>query len=74
LVEEAVLKNFMRLFNFGDGDGLFCPGGSASNMNAMALARFKRFPEVKTKGLNGLPQMVAFTSEDVNSIVNSQKG
>lgn len=56
----------MQLFGFENGDGLFCPGGSTSNINAMVLARFKLFPDVKKTGLIGLPQLVAFTSEDVS--------
>lgn len=37
-------------------------GGSYSNMLGMNLARFDKFPEVKEKGLHGLPHMVVFVS------------
>lgn len=30
--------------------GLFCPGGSASNLLAMVTARNKMYPSIKTKG------------------------
>lgn len=46
------------------GDGLFCPGGSTSNMYAMNLARYQLFPDVKTQGLCGLPRLVVFTSPE----------
>ena len=32
------------------GDGIFCPGGSMSNMYGMMLARHKTVPDVKVKG------------------------
>ncbi len=41
-------------------------GGSISNMYGMVLARFKKFPEVKTKGVAGLGHLVAFTSQEVS--------
>jgi hypothetical protein len=44
-------------------------GGSVSNMYGMVLARYKAIPDSKTKGLSGLPPLVAFTSEDVSSEV-----
>lgn len=42
-------------------------GGSVSNMYAMNLARYKFFPEIKEKGLSGLPRLVLFTSEEVKT-------
>lgn len=41
-------------------------GGSMSNMYGMVLARFKKFPEVKTKGVASLGHLVAFTSQEVS--------
>lgn len=40
-------------------------GGSVSNMYAMNLARYKFCPEIKEKGLSGLPRLVLFVSEEV---------
>lgn len=40
-------------------------GGSVSNMYAMNLARYKFCPEIKEKGLSGLPRLVLFASEEV---------
>ena len=42
-------------------------GGSVSNMYAMNLARYKFCPEIKEKGLSGLPRLVLFTSEEVKT-------
>ncbi|PSN40570.1 Cysteine sulfinic acid decarboxylase, partial [Blattella germanica] len=39
-------------------------GGSMSNMYGMVLARYKAVPDSKTKGLFGIPPLVAFASED----------
>ncbi|KAJ9579584.1 hypothetical protein L9F63_004769, partial [Diploptera punctata] len=64
LVECAVLQHVLNLFGFPDGDGIFAPGGSMSNMYGMVLARYKAVPDSKTKGLSGQPTLVAFTSED----------
>ena len=40
-------------------------GGSMSNMYGMVLARFNKCPDVKTKGIGSLGQLVAFTSQEV---------
>lgn len=41
-------------------------------MNAMVLARYKLFPDIKKKGILGLPQLVAFSSD--NAHYSIQKG
>lgn len=40
-------------------------GGSISNMYAMNLARYQRYPDCKQRGLRGLPPLVLFTSKEV---------
>lgn len=42
-----------------------CLGGSMSNMYGLVIARFNKYPEVKTKGVARLGSLVAFTSEEV---------
>ncbi|XP_059812136.1 cysteine sulfinic acid decarboxylase isoform X2 [Hypanus sabinus] len=64
LMEEVVLKKLCELIGWKNCDGLFCPGGSMSNMYAMNVARYKLFPEVKKQGLWELPRMAIFTSEE----------
>jgi len=65
IIERSVLAYIRNLFGWGDqGDGIFCPGGSLSNMYGMMLARHKFFPEIKKTGLAGHLPLVAFTSEE----------
>ncbi|XP_048366740.1 acidic amino acid decarboxylase GADL1 [Sphaerodactylus townsendi] len=64
LVEEVVLKKMIEFIGWEEGDGIFNPGGSVSNMYAMNLARYKYCPDIKEKGLSGMPRLVLFTSEE----------
>ena len=70
VVEKALLRYIMtNLLNWGpeEGDGIFSPGGSISNMYGMVLARYKKFPEFKTKGLYvAKAPLVAFTSDEAH--------
>lgn len=43
-------------------------GGAISNMYSIMAARYKYFPEVKTKGMAAVPKLVLFTSEQVSLI------
>ncbi|XP_022114789.2 cysteine sulfinic acid decarboxylase [Pieris rapae] len=63
LIENKMLNHILKLFGFPDGDGIFSPGGSISMMYAIVAARFKAFPEVKSKGIRNLPEMVMYSSE-----------
>ncbi|XP_061727560.1 glutamate decarboxylase 2 [Cydia pomonella] len=64
LIETKVLGHVLKLFGISDGDGIFSPGGSLSMLYGIVAARFRAYPQVKTKGMWGLPQMVLYTSED----------
>lgn len=44
----------------------YISGGSLANMYGMVLARFDKFPEVKTKGMANIGELVAFTSQEVS--------
>ncbi|CAH4027522.1 unnamed protein product [Pieris brassicae] len=63
LIEDKMLNHILKLFGIPDGDGIFSPGGSISMLYAMVAARFKAFPEVKSKGIRNLPEMVMYSSE-----------
>uniref|UniRef100_A0A8D2JG01 Cysteine sulfinic acid decarboxylase n=1 Tax=Varanus komodoensis TaxID=61221 RepID=A0A8D2JG01_VARKO len=67
LMEEVVLKKLRELIGWKKGDGIFCPGGSISNMYAMNVARFHCFPDCKQKGNWAIPKLAAFTSQEVCS-------
>ncbi|XP_028835522.1 glutamate decarboxylase 1b isoform X1 [Denticeps clupeoides] len=65
LMEQLTLKKMREMIGWpnGEGDGLFSPGGAISNMYSVMVARYKYFPEVKTKGMSAAPRLVLFTSE-----------
>lgn len=64
LMEEEVLSKLRALVGWTSGDGVFCPGGSISNMYALNLARYHRYPECKQRGLRALPPLALFSSEE----------
>ncbi|NXX48196.1 CSAD decarboxylase, partial [Tricholaema leucomelas] len=65
LMEEVVLAKLRELVGWSRGDGIFAPGGSISNMFAINLARFQRFPECRRRGNWALPRLVLFASQEV---------
>uniref|UniRef100_A0A8C7PRW3 Glutamate decarboxylase 1 n=1 Tax=Oncorhynchus mykiss TaxID=8022 RepID=A0A8C7PRW3_ONCMY len=68
LMEQLTLKKMREIIGWpdGEGDGIFSPGGAISNMYSVMIARYKFFPEVKTKGMTAAPRLVLFTSEHQN--------
>ncbi|XP_066578408.1 glutamate decarboxylase 1 isoform X1 [Amia ocellicauda] len=65
LMEDVLLKKMQEKIGWPkeEGDGIFSPGGSISNLYSILLARYHRFPEVKTKGMAAVPKLALFTSE-----------
>ncbi|XP_032520618.1 cysteine sulfinic acid decarboxylase [Danaus plexippus] len=65
LMEEEVLREMRKIVGWpeGEGDGIFCPGGSIANGYAISCARHHFYPEVKYKGVHAVPKLVLFTSE-----------
>lgn len=49
LMEEIVLSEMRKIVGWkdGQGDGIFCPGGSMANGYAIACARYKFMPNIK---------------------------
>lgn len=68
LIELKMIQHILQLFGIPEGDGIFSPGGSMSMFYGIVAARHKAFPEVKAKGMRGLPELVLFTSEDVSNL------
>ncbi|XP_041953066.1 cysteine sulfinic acid decarboxylase [Alosa sapidissima] len=64
LMEHVVLTKLISMVGWPSGDGLFCPGGSMSNMVAMNVARYHAFPQIKQQGLWALPRLAVFTSQE----------
>ncbi|KAM7378677.1 hypothetical protein PAMP_004283 [Pampus punctatissimus] len=65
LMEEVLLTKMQSIVGWSDddGDGIFCPGGTISNLYSILVARYHFYPEVKARGMRALPQLVLFTSE-----------
>lgn len=63
LIENTVLSMMRTMIGYEGGDGILCPGGSINNMYAMHLARYYKYPELKTKGLHAVPELCIFVSE-----------
>ncbi|XP_042208140.1 cysteine sulfinic acid decarboxylase-like isoform X2 [Homarus americanus] len=63
LMETHLVGVMARMFGWQEGDGIFCPGGSISNLCAMMLARHNKNPDIKQSGIFNLKPLVAFTSD-----------
>jgi len=63
LMEEVVFKKLRDIVGYETGDGIFCPGGSVSNMYGLNMARYHKYPHVKEEGIHALPKFCIFTSE-----------
>ncbi len=66
LMELELIKKMCAYLNFSNGDGIFTPGGSISNLQAMLIARNKSFPNTNENGIQNYPKMIAFVSEDAH--------
>uniref|UniRef100_A0A8D0GMB7 Glutamate decarboxylase 1 n=1 Tax=Sphenodon punctatus TaxID=8508 RepID=A0A8D0GMB7_SPHPU len=64
-MEDILLKKMHEITGWGEteADGVFSPGGTISNLYSVIVARYKRFPEIKTKGMTALPDITLFASE-----------
>uniref|UniRef100_A0A8C1YWV3 Zgc:163121 n=1 Tax=Cyprinus carpio TaxID=7962 RepID=A0A8C1YWV3_CYPCA len=71
LMEEVVLRKMHSIIGWPeeDGDGIFCPGGTMSNLYSVLLARFHLFPVVKTHGMSAIPRLALFTSAHVHNLI-----
>ncbi|MCB9916018.1 MAG: glutamate decarboxylase [Planctomycetes bacterium] len=62
VVELALIERLNRYVGFDQGEGVFAPGGSISNLMCVLAARQRAFPHVKHEGLNADDRPVMFTS------------
>uniref|UniRef100_A0A3Q3KLL7 Glutamate decarboxylase 1a n=1 Tax=Monopterus albus TaxID=43700 RepID=A0A3Q3KLL7_MONAL len=64
-MEEVLLRKMQSIVGWSghEGDGIFCPGGTISNLYSILVARYHFYPEVKTRGMGALPRLAIFTSE-----------
>ncbi|XP_076437424.1 cysteine sulfinic acid decarboxylase-like [Babylonia areolata] len=65
VMEKYVMGKLCETVGFprGQGEGIFCPGGSFSNIMAVHLARYRNNPDVSSKGLWDMPKVRLYTSE-----------
>ncbi|XP_078544079.1 glutamate decarboxylase 1-like isoform X1 [Lissotriton helveticus] len=65
VMEKIILKKMHEIVGWdeNEADGIFSPGGSMSNLYSILVARYKRFPAVKTKGMAAIPSIALFASE-----------
>lgn len=67
LIEKECIQKLGSLIGFtNDFDGIFTAGGSVSNMLAMLIAKDKKFPDSKLKGLKETPLFSIFVSEQAH--------
>ncbi len=66
LMEKAVVARLARVAGLSPAEGVLNPGGSLSNLSALHLARHRAVPEVLQRGMQGVPRLVAFTSEQAH--------
>ncbi len=53
IIESIVLERMLNAAGLRGGEGMFCPGGSISNLVAMIAARNHAVPDAKECGLDG---------------------
>lgn len=53
-MEEEVLREMRKIVGYpnGQGDGIFCPGGSTANGYGISCARYHACPDVKVSNFN----------------------
>ncbi|OAF66477.1 Cysteine sulfinic acid decarboxylase [Intoshia linei] len=66
LIENSILKHMSSKIGYTDGDSIFCPGGSISNMYGLNLARTHLYPEIKNVGMKEIPKLAIFLSEQAH--------
>lgn len=72
VIEKYIIQKLCSIIGYKAGDGIFCPGGSFSNIMGMNLARYKRCPDFKKTGMYGMKRMKLYTSSEAHySMVKS---
>ncbi len=64
VVEAALIKKLCHYAGFHEGEGVFAPGGSISNLMSVLAARQRAFPHVKQHGLRDNERPVMFASAE----------
>jgi len=64
LMENYVSEKLLNYAGFNNGESQFFPGGSLCNIAALNLARYKFYPDIKSKGTFGMKPLIIYTSEE----------
>jgi glutamate/tyrosine decarboxylase-like PLP-dependent enzyme len=65
VMEAEILQKARSIIGWTEGDGIFTPGGSIANLYGLMAARYHKYPETKERGIQHLPRLVVFASEQV---------
>jgi glutamate decarboxylase len=63
VMEAEILQKARSIIGWTEGDGIFTPGGSIANLYGLMAARYHKYPETKERGIQHLPRLVVFASE-----------
>jgi len=66
LMELELIERMNQLVGFPDGEGVFAPGGSTSNLMGVLAARHRHFPHIKREGMTADDRPVIFLSEEAH--------
>lgn len=66
LMEMELIEKMCSMVGFDEGEGVFAPGGSISNLMAVLTARHFAFPHVKQHGLRPADRPVMFISREAH--------
>jgi glutamate/tyrosine decarboxylase-like PLP-dependent enzyme len=64
LMEVELARRMSEIVGFDDGEGVFAPGGSVSNLMGVLMARHHTFPHVKKEGLKPEDRPAMFVSTE----------
>ncbi len=73
LIEKACIRRMASKVGYEDGDGIFAPGGSLSNMAAMVIARNHAVQGSRDTGVNTSRALI-YTSEECHYSVRKAAG
>jgi glutamate/tyrosine decarboxylase-like PLP-dependent enzyme len=65
LIEQEVIKFLLQKVGYTNGDGIFAPGGSLTNLIALVLARNEKYSCIKKSGIRG-KKLVGYTSDQAH--------
>lgn len=65
LIEGEVLRRMASAVGYRQGEGMFAPGGSLSNLSAMIIARNEAVKDARENGMSGEPLKI-YVSQDAH--------